>query len=221
MPLETGKGKGVGKAGFYVPTIDIRPFLDDPSSVAAGEVVEMVRDACVSTGFFQITGHGIPAALQEAVFAGSRAFFALDGEEKKMLDKRRSVGSSNRGYEGIGNQGLQEGALPDLKEGFYIGLETPASDPRVLAHAFKMMGPNLWPPLPLTTFHDPMTAYYTAIYALSLRILDIVASTLTLPHGDSHAHVRAREAREFFHEFTANDPVASIRLLHYPPAPAT
>lgn len=37
-------------------------------------------------------------------------------EEKKKLDKSSSVGASNRGYEIIGNQGLQEGTLPDLKE---------------------------------------------------------------------------------------------------------
>jgi hypothetical protein len=39
-------------------------------------------------------------------------------DEKKKLDKSSSVGASNRGYEIIGNQGLQEGTLPDLKEVF-------------------------------------------------------------------------------------------------------
>ncbi|TVY85868.1 2-oxoglutarate-dependent dioxygenase, partial [Lachnellula willkommii] len=267
MP-SSGTGKGKGKKGFYIPTIDIRPFLEDPSSAAAGEVVEMVRDACVGTGFFQITGHGIPTTLQEAVFAGSLAFFALDIEEKVKLDKSASVGASNRGYEVIGNQGLQEGTLPDLKEiqafisvklyihteremrerlilyfildpnsnlpplqtqGFYIGADLPASDPRVLANAF-LMGPNLWPPpalLPPTTFHDPMTAYYTAMFALSLRILDIVALTLTLPTPHENGFgtvegigkIHAQEVRDWFQDFTSNDAVASIRLLHYPPAP--
>ena len=50
------------------------------------------------------------------MFAGSAAFFNLPFEEKKKLDKSESVGASNRGYELIGNQGLQEGTLPDLKE---------------------------------------------------------------------------------------------------------
>lgn len=73
------------------------------------------------------------------------------------------------------------------------------------------MGPNLWPPfsrLPASAFRDPVLAYYAAVYALSLRVLDLIAATL--PYGP---HV--------FNEFTSNSPVAPLRLLHYPPAPSS
>ncbi|TVY38836.1 2-oxoglutarate-dependent dioxygenase, partial [Lachnellula subtilissima] len=202
MPSKT-ETETADRSGFYIPTIDISPYLRDPSSAASGEVVEMVRDACVGTGFFQITGHGIPTKIQEAVFAGSKAFFEMDVEEKKKLDRSVSVGASNRGYEVIGGQGLQEGMLPDLKEGFYIGHEIPATDPRVLAHAF-LVGPNLWPPLPRAVFQDPMTAYFAAMYSLSLRVMELVAATL--PYG-----------KDVFKGFVGPEAVASVRLLHYPP----
>lgn len=101
---------------FNVPTVDLAPYLANPTSSSALRIVNQVREACTGTGFFQLIGHGIPRSLQDEVFEGSAAFFKLPFEEKKKLDKSESVGASNRGYEIIGNQGLQEGTLPDLKE---------------------------------------------------------------------------------------------------------
>ena len=69
------------------------------------------------------------------------------------------------------------------------------------------MGPNLWPPstlLPDAIFKDPMEEYYFKLYSLSLLILDIIA--LGMPHGP-----------KVFETFCANDAVAAMRLLHYPP----
>ncbi|KAH6678479.1 2og-Fe oxygenase family protein [Halenospora varia] len=191
---------------FHIPTINVSPYLASPTSPSSLQIINAVREACITTGFFQIIGHGIPRELQDEVFKGSAEFFKLGMEEKKKLDKSESVGASNRGYELIGNQGLQEGTLPDLKEGFYIGQEIPASDPRVQASAF-LMGPNLWPSpslLPEPLFRQPMEKYYQAMYSLSLTIMDVLAATL--PYGP-----------KVFQEFCSNDAVASIRLLHYPP----
>jgi isopenicillin N synthase-like dioxygenase len=104
------------QSNFSIPTIDITPYLDSPTSIEASKIVDQVRTACLTTGFFQLVGHGIPRSLQDDIFKGSEALFSLPFEEKKKLDRSVSVGSSNRGYELIGNQGLQEGTLPDLKE---------------------------------------------------------------------------------------------------------
>jgi isopenicillin N synthase-like dioxygenase len=49
-----------------------------------------------------------------------------------------------------------------------------------------------------------METYYEKMFQLSLAVLEILARGL--PYGD-----------DVFEEFTANDAVASIRLLHYPP----
>lgn len=101
---------------FLIPTVDIAPFLADPSSEESERIVEEVRSACMTTGFFQMVGHGVPRSLQEAVFKGAAALFALPLEEKKKLDKTQMDQASNRGYEVIGNQVLQEGGVPDMKE---------------------------------------------------------------------------------------------------------
>ncbi|PVH86101.1 2og-Fe oxygenase family protein [Cadophora sp. DSE1049] len=193
-------------ATFNVPTIDIAPYLLDPSSTEALKVVNAVRTACTTTGFFQLVGHGISRSLQDAVFKGSEALFKLPMEEKVKMDRSQSIGASNRGYELIGGQGLQEDTLPDLKEGFYVGQEIPATDPRVQRNAF-LMGPNLWPnPCHISeeVFRKPMSEYYAKMYALSLQVMDVLAAGM--PYGPN-----------VFDEFCDNDAVASIRLLHYPP----
>ncbi|KAE9377198.1 citrinin biosynthesis oxygenase CtnA [Stipitochalara longipes BDJ] len=195
-------------SSFSVPTIDISPYLSNPTSPEGLKVIEDVKAACTGTGFFQLTGHGISRELQEKVFKGAEQLFALPMEEKVKLDKSKSVGASNRGYELIGGQGLQEGTLPDLKEGFYVGHEIPADDPRVQKKAF-LMGPNLWPPsnlVPGDVFREPMSSYYAQMHALTLKVLEVIAAGMEYPGVE-----------EVFKEFTANDAVASIRLLHYPP----
>jgi isopenicillin N synthase-like dioxygenase len=102
-------------APFNVPTVDLAPYLADPSSEKAEAIVQEVRKACMTTGFFSLIGHGVPRELQDAVFEGSEAFFKLSDAEKDKLNKRH-FGNSGRGYEVIGSQGLQAGTLPDLKE---------------------------------------------------------------------------------------------------------
>jgi isopenicillin N synthase-like dioxygenase len=87
-----------------------------------------------------------------------------------------------------------------------VGKEIPATDPRVQNNAF-LMGPNLWPPsslIPDQDFREPMEKYYCLMFNLSLTVMDILAAGL--PYGP-----------KVFDEFTSNDAVASIRLLHYPP----
>jgi isopenicillin N synthase-like dioxygenase len=98
---------------FVIPTIDIAPYLRDPASSDAIDIIQQVKSACMTTGFFSLVGHGISKELQRKVFQAAEAFFALPLEEKRRMV---SPPLKNRGYELIGSQALQEGSLPDLKE---------------------------------------------------------------------------------------------------------
>lgn len=119
-------------APFSVPTIDFSAYLANPSpdSLEVIKIVNAVREACTTTGFFQLKGHGIPKSLQDALFKGAEALFRLPMEEKIKLDRGKSVGASNRGYELIGGQALQEGSLPDLKE---VSLSFPLASSQTLS----------------------------------------------------------------------------------------
>jgi len=104
-----------GPSESYIPTIDISPYMADPGSDAAAAVVAEVRQACITTGFFQLTGHGISSELQGRVIKAAERLFALPLEEKQSLVSLKGE-LKNRGYEILGSQALQGGTLPDLKE---------------------------------------------------------------------------------------------------------
>lgn len=99
---------------FYIPSVDIGPFLADPASAAAEDIVKDVRAACKSTGFLQITGHGISKTTQQTAFDAARRFFALPFDQKKKLDASKAVG--HRGYDVLASQAYGEGIMSDVKE---------------------------------------------------------------------------------------------------------
>ncbi|KAK2597578.1 hypothetical protein N8I77_012357 [Diaporthe amygdali] len=188
-------------SNFHIPTIDIGPYLEDASTDAAKKVVDDVRNACMTAGFFSLVGHGIPREMQDNVLDAAKRFFDLPVAEKEAL---RHPLIKNRGYEVIGSQTLQEDTLPDLKEGFYIGKDLPIESEKVKAHP-ELLGQNMFPAsLPDGDFRLPTEAYYAAVLDLAMRVLEILAKGL--PYGD-----------DIFHEFVSNDPVCIMRLLHYPP----
>lgn len=98
----------------FVPSIDISAFLHDPDSPSARKTVEAVRRACITTGFFQISGHGLSDEVTKGVLQASQKFFALPMEEKMKLDARAQVG--RRGYDVLESQTYHADVLPDLKE---------------------------------------------------------------------------------------------------------
>ncbi|OOF97506.1 hypothetical protein ASPCADRAFT_395723 [Aspergillus carbonarius ITEM 5010] len=186
-----------------VPTIDISPFLLNPTSDAANDVCQAIRAACLHTGFFQVIGHAVSTSTLTGGFEASRRFFTLPLEQKQKLDITKQLGF--RGYDGLGTQSYSGDTLPDLKESFFLGRDIPPSHPD---YGRILTGPNIWPSfavLPATTFKEPVEALYSALMQLACKILEILARTL--PHG----------AGEGIFDRFVRDPAAPMRLLHYPP----
>jgi isopenicillin N synthase-like dioxygenase len=176
-----------------LPVIDVSALaLPDP--IARLKVAARMRRACLDRGFFYITGHGVPAGLIRAVFEGARALFDLPDAAKQAVDKARSP--ANRGYEPLRGQTLEAGGAPDLKEGFYLGAEGGTE-------GFNR-GPNQWP-AELPDFKPVMLDHHRAMTGLAERLLAALALSLDLPE-------RA------FEDF-CREPIAVLRLLHYPPQP--
>ena len=94
---------------LVIPTIDIGDFLRDPASAEAEEIVNTVREACQSTGFFLVKGHGISKQLQRDIFDASARFFKLPFEQKMPLDARKTVGY--RGYDVLASQQYEAGIM--------------------------------------------------------------------------------------------------------------
>lgn len=186
--------------GLSLPLIDVSGL----SSRDTGErdrVVQAIHRACLDAGFFYIQGHGIPQGLIEAVFAETRAFFGQPEAIKQEVAKVNSF--CNRGWEPLKAQALEPGAPPDLKENFYLGRELSLDHPFVVARKFNH-GPNQWPS-GMLGFRPTMRAYYEAMLDLSERIMGAMAVALNLSPES--------------HESFLREPMATLRLLHYPPQP--
>lgn len=184
-----------------LPVIDISglssPKPEDRKAVGAN-----LRAACLDKGFFYISHHGVSEDLVADVFAQAANFFALPPAQKAEVDKSKS--KANRGYEPLQGQTLEPGAPPDLKEGYYIGPEHAADDPRVRAGMFNH-GANQWP-APCPRFKPAMESYLKVMLDLSATMMRGIALSLDLPEN-------------YFDGYNA-DAMATVRLLHYPPQPA-
>ncbi|KAL4735891.1 hypothetical protein BDV11DRAFT_208117 [Aspergillus similis] len=191
-----------------IPTVDISPFLDDQASQEAKDnVVAAMRHSCFTFGFFYLVGHGIPEEDRLQILNCTKQFFDLPMEEKMETWIGKAMGRSFRGYEPPALQVHQEGLLPDTKEGFILGRETPADAPE--AGTFHT-GPNQWPrSLPDEEFRIPIMRYHAKMIEMVKVILKILA--LGLPaEWDCPPDV--------FEELTVN-PSAPLRLLYYAPQP--
>jgi isopenicillin N synthase-like dioxygenase len=177
--------------------------LSSKSAADRRAVGAELRAACLDKGFFYIGNHGVSELLVDNVFKEAAAFFALPAEQKAEVDKAKS--KANRGYEPLQGQTLEAGAPPDLKEGYYIGPEHSPDDPRVVAGMFNH-GANQWP-AQRPSFRRVMQAYLDVMVDLSARMMSGIALSLALPE-------------DYFADY-CGDAMATIRLLHYPPQPAT
>lgn len=100
-----------------IPTIDIGPFLaSNASEQAVAEVVESVRHACTTYGFFQLVGHGISDEVRDGILECAKRFFNLPLDKRMEVQVKHSMGKSFLGYEPVGQQTHQKGLKTDTKE---------------------------------------------------------------------------------------------------------
>lgn len=177
-----------------IPTLDFRPFLDGSDQ---GGVAAALGAAFEATGFVQLIGHGVPAAVLDDAFATAEAFFAQpDGWKRQVQDRR-----TNRGFIPMFDTALP-GEKPGGHEAFSIGHPDRPTDPALLALPLHAETP--WPDMP--GFRPKLEACYAAMYALSGQILSAVAR-----------HLGA--APDFFAAASRHS-YSNMRILHYPPAEA-
>jgi isopenicillin N synthase-like dioxygenase len=180
-----------------IPVIDIAPLIDG-SPDDARAVAHALGQACREVGFFYISGHGVPPALMTRVFETSAALFS--GPSAIREAAAFSGPGGNRGYIRLGGETLDPGKPPDVKEAFNIGLELAPDDPELLARA-PFRAANLWPDMP--GFRDTMLDYFNRVWRLGRDLHRGFALDLGL-------------ASDFF-EAKFDKPIATLRLLHYPP----
>lgn len=132
------------------------------------------------------------------MFDSSAAFFAGPVSIRHAASFTGAGG--NRGYIQLGGEALDPDKPADVKEAFNIGIELDADDPELLARA-PFRAPNLWPEMP--GFRETMLDYFNRVWRLGCDLHRGFALDLGL-------------TPDFF-EDKLDKPIATLRLLHYPP----
>jgi isopenicillin N synthase-like dioxygenase len=124
-------------------------------------------------------------------------------QAKDALAIRHS--GNNRGYVALGEERLDVSRPSDVKAAFNIGLELSPTDPELRA-GVPFRAVNLWPDArALPEFRATMLAYFDACHQLGTRLHRALALDLGLS--------------EHFFDALLDRPMATLRLLHYPPRP--
>ncbi|MGA7808853.1 isopenicillin N synthase family dioxygenase [Bradyrhizobium sp.] len=180
-----------------IPVIDVAPLITGTADEARAVAASLGR-ACREVGFFYVTGHGVPPALRARVFEQSAAFFGGPAAIREAASFSGPGG--NRGYIRLGGEALDPDKPADVKEAFNIGLELDPEDPELKARA-PFRAANLWPDMP--GFRATMLDYFNQVWRLGRDLHRGFALDLGL-------------APDFF-ESRLDKPIATLRLLHYPP----
>ncbi|KAH8660619.1 hypothetical protein BX600DRAFT_514209 [Xylariales sp. PMI_506] len=200
-----------------VPLIDLsRSFsasLADRKAVASE-----IRAASTTSGFFQISNHGITKSAIADVLSQAEEFFQkLTPAEKDAIHIRYS--QLFRGYEAGGdtyvnpddNDGTSAGEV-ETKEGFNGGYEASLDPTSTSADSYVELdgeppaGPdrcNVWPDATrLPQFKPAVAAYYAQVLSLSRHLFRLFALSLDL--------------EETYFDPLITHPGGVFRLLYYP-----
>lgn len=186
-----------------LPVVDVAPLRHGAALAEVTAVAAAIDRACRETGFFLVTGHGVPAAQLDALDATARRFFAQPDTVKAEVAMARG-GRAWRGWFPEGGE-LTAGR-PDRKEGIYFGAELTPDDPRVQA-GLPLHGPNLFPSAP-PELRGLVLGWIATMTALGHVLARGVALALGLDGGWFDRHLTA-------------DPTVLFRIFRYPPTPAT
>ena len=185
-----------------IAVIDIAQLTSrEGPEIGPGEAVvaHAISEAASGVGFFYVTGHGIPNAMVETMFAEARRFFDRSLAEKSTFHIRHSP--VHRGYFPIFEENTDPTFTADLKEGFDLGRDLGPEDPGV-RRGLPLHGPNQWP-ANAPEFRAAATVYFAALSDLAARLMRGFAIAL--------------ELEPTFFADKIDQPLAQLRLLHYPP----
>ncbi len=183
-----------------LPLIDLAPLVAGAPG-GLEEVAAEIGKAAREIGFFYVKNHGVDPALIQKTFAAAHSLFAQPIDAKMALTK--DFFKTNRGYVPVKGENLDPSKPSDLKEAFNIGLDLVSNDPRIVGgEPFRAV--NQWPDLP--GWKDTVLSYFNAVWDLGRLMHRAIAVDLDADPG--------------FFEDKLDAPLATLRLLHYPPQPA-
>lgn len=161
------------KIGTSIPVIDLSDYLagGDP-----GPAAEAVREACENVGFFQVTGHQVPAEQLQGVVASMEKLVALPEDVKVSLD-------SPTGHLFRGVRILRDDDDEVMVERLQVNRfddEDAAAAAGVSPDKLDYFHPNVWPDQ-IADLKAEWTECFASTRELGHQIMRLFALALELP----------------------------------------
>jgi isopenicillin N synthase-like dioxygenase len=170
-----------------LPIIDIGPFVE--GGRGASSVVDAVNRACVDTGFFVVTGHGVSPEATKRLYDGARAFFDRpEAEKRRLVDAKQDLG-------GVGFAPLLDEALAAT-----TGVATPGDLKESLNFGPRLAG-SPWPAEP-AGLSQAFADYFLEMERLAVSLRRIFCAAIGL-------------APDYFEPSFANH-LSALRVINYP-----
>jgi len=164
-----------------VPVIDLASARHGTDARRA--VARTIDEACRTSGFFAVVGHGIDRDVIDDAITTSREFFALPFDEKSEVASTDPWGF--RGYLGMDATALAatlgDETPPDLSESFNVArFENGAPGPDRPIGERSMCAPNLWPRRP-AGLRPALERCFGEMERVAFEIAGLAAESLDLP----------------------------------------
>lgn len=161
-----------------IPLIDISALVSSPLAPSPSaeqiEVARKIYDAFHTSGFIQITGHGISENLQKNLLQSTEQFFAQP-EEAKLALHVKNGGVAWRGYMPYGGEGTR--GRVDQKDGMYFGPEHPDDHPQA---GLPLHGKNQFPDATVPEMRPAVLRYIEEVTEMGKTISDALSLALGL-----------------------------------------
>jgi len=180
-----------------LPLLDLRRF--DAGGAERAAFLTELRLTAHETGFFYLTGHGIPEARIGGILSAARRFFALPEAEKLAIEMVHSP--HFRGYTRAGWEHTR--GLPDWREQLDVGAERPALPAAADAPAWtRLQGPNQWPAT-LPDLRETLLRWQADTTDLAVRLIRAFAASLG-------------QDEDVFAPIYAGSPQQLVKIIRYP-----
>lgn len=185
-----------------IPVVSLAELNGDDEQRAA--LAERLCTICHEVGFIVVTDHGIDPTLIDSVFSLMERFFALDDDQKRLIDKTESP--HFRGWEAVGSEFTNNRV--DVREQIDLWTEwPPVTDPDAPPPYRRLLGPNRWmPDAVLPGQRDLTLRWMHDLGELADQILQLLAIGLGL-------------APDHFESLFGEQPMSLTKMIHYPPTP--
>lgn len=181
-----------------VPELELSQYIEGNPKDKAQFVEDLFR-GLKYYGFIILKDHPIPIDLLNKAYSLSEQLFNLPVEKKESYISK--AGGGQRGYTPFGKEHAKDAKVPDLKEFWHVGRDLPKG------HPFESDFPeNIWPS-ELPEFKSTFQQIYQQLDDIGRVVLEALTGPL--------------ELRKNYFDEMIKDGSSVLRLLHYPPIPAT